>query len=242
MKRPCPTCGASMSPLTRFCAACGTANPARTTVLAMAAAIAVLVPAIAVAIYAATRWERPLIEGGTLADQTATPEPTASSPTGPGPMTPAPAPAGQADDFAWLSTAMKECDAKAAQEPDVLHFLIVPLASDSKFAEDWRTVSLNTIGNAVVLPGTDTLNGLQRRTLTIAPGEYAFSIRIENTQAVRRWDASTGVKWISTPGAGAIALFRIQFKPRDKGRDDAWGNAIAHQRGNCYWINALTID
>jgi hypothetical protein len=33
-------------------------------------------------------------------------------------------------------------------------------------------------------------------------------------------------------------LFTMQYRPRDKGRDDNWGNPIVHQKGNCYWVNA----
>lgn len=223
MSSRCPYCGESVSRLARSCPACGAANPARNTVLGAAIASAVLIPAIAIAIYAATRWDRPLIEGGILADQ-----PSASTP---------------GEDFAWLSAAMKECDAKAAQDPNALHFLVIPLAADPKQTENWRKLALNQVGNAIVLAGDDTINGLQRRALTIATSEdYVFSIRDEKTQVVRKWEPSSGVKWFSTVEGSDIVSFRMQFKPRDKGRDDDWGNVMIHQKGNCYWINAVSFD
>jgi hypothetical protein len=31
----------------------------------------------------------------------------------------------------------------------------------------------------------------------------------------------------------------MQYKPHSRGRGDSWGNVIAHQKGNCYWVNAI---
>jgi hypothetical protein len=222
MNRRCAVCGAALSLMARECPACGSPNPGRRAVLAAAATVAVLGPAIAVAIYAATRWDQPLVTGDRPVDQALPSQP----------------PAGPDDDFAWLSAAMKACDDKAAAEPNALHFLVVPLASDPKDIDRWRQAALNRIGNALVLPGTDTVSGLRDKTLTIAPQEYIFSIRDQNTQAVRAWDAATGVKWLSIGEAGELTSLQMQYKPRDKGRD-VWGNLIAHQKGTCYWVNAL---
>jgi hypothetical protein len=204
------------------CAACGTPNPARRAVLAAAAIVAVLGPAIAVAIYAATRWDQPLISPDQPAEQALPAQPAARS----------------EDNFAWLEAAMKACDDKASAEPNALHFLVVPLASDPKDIDRWRPAALNRIGNALVLPGTDTLTGLRDKMLTIAPEQYVFSIRDQKTQAVRTWDAATGVKWLSIGDAGDVTSLQMQYKPRDRGRD-LWGNLISHQKGTCYWINAI---
>ena len=118
--------------LARTCAACGTPNSAWNTVLGIVIAILVLVLAIAIAINAATHWGD---QGSTSTER--------SSPL--------------KGDFAWLSSAMAECDAKAAQEPSVLHFLVIPLASDPTHTEDWRKAALNVIGNAMALSRDDTL-------------------------------------------------------------------------------------
>jgi hypothetical protein len=208
--------------MARACPTCGAANPARRVVFGTAAVLAVLGPAIAIAIYAATRWEQPLISGDRLADQ--------ALPSQPGTA---------ADgDFAWLSAAMKACDDKASREPNAVHFLVVPLAFDPKDVEQWRKLSLNRIGNALVLPGEDTLSGLRSKSLSIAAEQYVFSIRDERDQTVRKWEPATGVKWYSADGDG-VEILRMQYKPRDRGRDDNWGNAIDHQKGICYWVNAI---
>ena len=205
--------------LARTCAACGTPNAAWDTVLGIVIAILVLVPAIAIAIYAATHWGE---QGSTSTERSS--------------------PLVSKGDFAWLSSAMAECDAKAAQEPSVLHFLVIPLASDPTHTEDWRRAALNEIGNAMALSRDDTLSGLQQQSLTISTGEYIFSIRDEKTQVVLRWEPSIGVKWFSTAEADSIASFRIQFKLLNKGQDGAWGNTIDRKKGNCYWINAISLD
>jgi hypothetical protein len=134
---------------------------------------------------------------------------------------------------------MKACDEKALREPNALHFLVVPLAFDPKDVEEWRKVSLNRIGNALVIPGEDMLNALRRKSLSLAAEQYVFSIRNEQDQAVRRWEPATGVKWYSIADAEGVASLRVQYKPRDKGRDDDWGNVITHQKGTCYWVNAI---
>ena len=218
----CSWCDAAVPVLARSCPECGAVNPARRTVFGVTATIAVLLPAIAIAVYAATRWDRPLITADSSADQ-----PLPSHPV-----------TGAGGDFSWLAAAMKACDDKAASEPNVLHYLLVPVAFDPKDLEQWRRQAINRIGNAIVLSSEETLNALRRKTLSVATSEYTFSIRDEKTQAVRKWARAAGVKWYSAPGGEDVALFSMQYKPRDKGRDDNWGNPIVHQKGNCYWVNA----
>ncbi len=223
MKTQCQWCDAPIPLMARACPECRAVNPARRTALGIIAVAAVLIPVLAIAIYAATRWDQPLIAAGDgPAEQTLPSQPVTASDS----------------NFDWLAAAMKGCDEKAASEPTMLHALIIPITFDPKDIEQWRKLALNRIGNAMVLPGDETLNGLRRKTLSIAPDEYTFSIRDGKTQTVRKWARSTGVKWFSAPGAEDFTLFTMQYKPRDKGRDDNWGNPIVHQKGNCYWVNA----
>jgi hypothetical protein len=222
MKAQCAWCDAEVPLMARACPECGAVNPARRTVFGAAATAAVLVPAIAIAVYAATRWDRPLIPGDSPAELALPSQPVAGSDA----------------DFAWLSAAMKACDDKAAAEPNTLHVLVIPVAFDPKDLEQWRRRALNRIGNAMVLSSEDTLAGLRSKALSIAPGEYTFSVRDEKTQAVRKWERATGVKWFSAPEGENVASIKMQYRPRDQGRDDSWGNPLAHQKGNCYWVNA----
>jgi hypothetical protein len=221
MKAHCAWCDAPTPLMAKSCPECGAANPARRTVLGIAATIAVLVPAIAIAIYAAIQWERPLITADTPAESSL----------------PAQQVTGSDPDFDWLAAAMKSCDDKAVSEPGALNLLVVPLTFDAKDLEQWRRQALNRIGNAMVLPSNDMLDGLRRKTLSIAPEPYAFSVRDEKTRTVLKWNGTGGVQRLSAPGGEDIQLLSMQFRPRDKGSDEAWGNPIVHQKGNCYWVN-----
>jgi hypothetical protein len=222
MKAHCTWCDAPTPLMAQSCPECGAVNPARRTVLGIAATMAVLVPAIAIGIYAALQWERPLITADVPAEQGLPAQPvTGSDPA-----------------FDWLAAAMKACDDKAASDPGTLNLLVVPVAFDAKDVEQWRRQALNRIGNAMVLPSNDMLDGLRRNTLTLAKEPYSFSIRDEKTRTIRKWTGTSGVQWLTAPGGEDIALFTMQFRPRDKGSDDAWGNPIVHQKGNCYWVNA----
>ena len=226
MTRQCLSCGTEVPLLAPFCPGCGTANPARRGILIAAAVVAVLGPAIALAIYAATRWEQPLIAGDRLADQ---PLPSQSV-------------SGPDHNFDWLALAMKACDEKAAAEQNALHMLVIPLTYNPDTIEQWRRLALNRIGNALVLSGDETLTALRHKTLSIASQPYVFSIRDDRSGNVRKWEPATGVKWFSIADANDLALFRMQYRPNDRGRDDAWGNAISHDKGNCYWVTAVYED
>src|SRR5262245_43479235 len=103
MKVRCTNCHAPAPLMAYACSACGAANPARRAVFGTLAVLAVLGPAIAVALYAATRWDAPLIAGDQPADQ-APPAPPAIAVTD--------------GDFAWLDAAMKACDENATREPN----------------------------------------------------------------------------------------------------------------------------
>jgi hypothetical protein len=143
------------------------------------------------------------------------------------------------NDFAWLTDAMQQCDKRATSEPNRLHILVTPLTAPPNTFDEWKAKSLNDMGNAIVL-GTDaTVSALRGGTLTVMGEPYVFSIRDEATKTVYRWEPSSGVKWFSTAEGAGIQSFSMQIKPRSAGRDDAWGNPIARQAGNCYWVNAL---
>jgi hypothetical protein len=146
--------------------------------------------------------------------------------------------AGPKDDFAWLADAMAECDAEATKTPSTLHFLVVPMASNAADESAWRAKSRNDIGNAILLTQQVTLDALKGGGLWISSERYDFRIRDEATKDIYKWTPSTGIKKFLTPNAERINNFKVQFKT-DKRLGEEWGATFVHERGTCYWVNAI---
>ena len=141
-------------------------------------------------------------------------------------------------DFAWLTTAMQDCEAAAAKQPRTLYFLVIPLAAKPEDQERWRSKSLNEVGNAILLSSDDTLDGLKSQALRISAENYAFNVR-DRANVLYNWDSSTGVSRLTIPDADAIEGFNIQFQTRSRTSEAAWGYAFTRRTGNCYWVNAI---
>jgi hypothetical protein len=142
-------------------------------------------------------------------------------------------------DYGWLTTGMATCDADAEREQNVLHFMVIPLAMVTGDVASWRRVSLNDIGNAVLLPSDETMKGLQSGGLAISSDPYIFSVRDEKTSAIFKWSSSTGVKRFSTADADGIENFKLQFQTSTRKDDVEWGATFVRRKGNCYWVNAI---
>jgi hypothetical protein len=225
IRTECPECDAAVPLVARTCSHCGARNPARRGALAVAAGLVVLVIAGVGAIYVATRQQHPLAAQGTSA------------------MTSAMPPAAVADgDFAWLSSAMTGCDTLASQQPDKLHFLVIPLRANQQDLPDWRLLAVGAIGNGLTIPTDDALGGLRRGTLRIYPDEYVFAIQDAATRVVYKWSPSVGANRFSTPEAETIQSFRLQLAPSQKPDQADWGNVYSRQNGNCHWIAAIVRD
>jgi hypothetical protein len=146
---------------------------------------------------------------------------------------------GGTEDYAWLATAMTDCDAEAQKVPDTLHFLVVPMLSAPSDDAHWRKNSLNDIGNAVLLRQRDTLDGLADQSLVISTEQFEFSVRDEKTSAVYKWSPSVGVKKFLVAGGVQIQDFKVQFKTQQRTNDTEWGAPFVHSKGTCYWVNAI---
>lgn len=142
-------------------------------------------------------------------------------------------------DFAWLETAMKQCDEQATKDPKALHYLVIPLVDEPRDEPGWRRVSINEIGNAILISGEDMLAGLRRKALRLSNDEYVFSARNETTKDVLTWKPSTGVRKFVINDASGIKQFRVQFQSNDASRAIDWGTTFDRQEGNCYWVNAI---
>jgi hypothetical protein len=142
-------------------------------------------------------------------------------------------------DFAWLTKAMETCDEEAKREPDVLHFLVIPVVDDPPDEPGWRRIQRNEIGNAILLSGEDAVAGLKRGALKLSKDEYVLAIRNEATNVVLRWNPASGVKRFSTKDTSGVAGFRVQFQRPDGSGGGNWGATFKREPGNCYWVNAI---
>jgi hypothetical protein len=212
----CPDCREPVSPFARACSYCGAPYPARRSLAIAGAVTAVLLAAIGIAALFALR--------------------PAAPPTGVGK-----APAGTTGDFVWLSAALRECDKDAAKDPGALHFIVTPLVDAAKDEPGWRRISLNDVGNAILIKADDMIAGLKRGALRISPAEYVFAIRNESTNIVYKWNPAVGVKRFSSPKAEDVEKFRIQFQSRSGTGSLAWGAVFGRRPGNCYWVNAIIL-
>lgn len=152
---------------------------------------------------------------------------------------PAAATKGSDSNFVWVETAMQQCDEQAAKDTKGLHYLVIPLTDEPRDDAGWRRISINDIGNAILINSTDMLAGLRRKALRISTDEYAFSTRNERTKDILTWKPSTGVRKFVVTDAADIAEFRVQFRSNDAARAINWGAIFVRQPGNCYWVNAI---
>jgi predicted nucleic acid-binding Zn ribbon protein len=210
----CPNCGERIPKGARVCDYCGAPVSSRRKTVVIAVALATLCLA-AVAIGAVMLTGRTPDPSGTAVPQRAE------------------------GDFSWLEAAMKQCDEQATQEPKGLHFLVIPLIDEPRDEPGWRRISINDIGNAILLKADDMMAGLQRKALRLSANEYVFSARNEQTKDILTWKPSTGVRKFVINDGSEIAQFRVQFQSNDAARAIDWGAIFERQAGNCYWVNAI---
>jgi hypothetical protein len=147
--------------------------------------------------------------------------------------------AAAAGDFSWLEKAMKDCDAEAARTPTALYFLVTPLADTPRDDAGWRRISVNDIGNGILISAEDMLAGLRRKALRLSSEEYTFAARIEATKEAFSWKPAVGVKKFVKEDANSVPAFQVRFQSRDPASGLSWGASVKRQPGNCYWVNAI---
>jgi hypothetical protein len=209
----CSHCGEPIQKGMRTCGYCGAPVRARRSALTIAAVLGVACLGVLVVAFFLLANRSPNQEGAAV-DQ-------------------------RGGDFAWLETAMKQCDEQAAKDPKGLHYLVIPLVDEPRDEPGWRRISINDIGNAILINGEDMLAGLKRKALRISNDEYTFSARNEATKDVLTWKPSSGVRKFVVSDASNISQFKVQFQSGDAARAINWGATFERQPGNCYWVNAI---
>jgi hypothetical protein len=213
----CRNCGAPHTAVMRVCRYCGARNNARIVVLGLAALMI-----IAVVGGMAVLWRGPAPWAGARNQPPAMPATSAAG-----------------GDYGWLNSAMAECDAEAAKAADALEFLVIPLKPATGAREQWRKKSINNIGNAILLPANDAIEGLKRAALSISDEPYVFSLRDDVTGVVYKWSQSVGVKKFINTDADAISRFNVQFQAGAAASTSDWGSPFFRDKGTCYWVNAI---
>ena len=141
-------------------------------------------------------------------------------------------------DLAALKKAMSDCDASAAQEPDSLNFLVLPLLPRN--IGDWRPVALQTIGNAYMLLGAkDGLDGLSNGKLAVRSGRYTFAVLDTASGMTYSWTSATGMSRLARKDSGAMKTLKLgfDFSPAQSGPQ--WSAEFKRDRGTCYWVVPL---
>lgn len=231
VRSECSECDGAVPLLARTCSHCGAPNPARRGAVALAAGLVVLVIAGVGAAYVARREPHPV---GAQGPPAVTPAPA---------VAPAmPSAAGGDGSFTSLSAAMTECDTLASQQPEKLHFLVIPLRANPQDLPDWRLLAVGAIGNGLTIPAEDAMGGLRRGTLKIYPEEYVFAIQDATTRVEYKWSPAAGAHRFSTPEAQAIQSFRLQLQPSQNPDQANWGNVYSRQTGSCHWIAAIVRE
>lgn len=210
----CGHCGEPIPKGARACGYCGAPVRARRSVLVIVAVLSVLCLAAVAAAVLLLAGRSPDQDGAAV-DQRA------------------------GGDFGWLEAALKQCDEQAAKDPKALHYLVVPLVDEPRDEPGWRRISINDIGNAILVNSEDMLAGLRRKALRIGADEYVFSVRNETTKDILTWKPSKGVRKFVINDATGLGQFRVQFQSSDAARAINWGATFARQEGNCYWVNAI---
>jgi hypothetical protein len=214
IKTVCPNCGAEVPLFARACRHCGAPNTVRRNAVVVVAALSALGLAVVVVVLVVVLSGRP-------SDRTAT---DLGAATG---------------DFAWLEKAMKDCDGEAGKSPDALYFLVTPLVDEPRDEAGWRRISVNDIGNAILISSGDMMAGLRRKALRLSTDEYVFATRIEATKEGFSWKPSVGVRKFIKDDAAGVEAFRVRFESSDAARGFNWGSVFKRQPGNCYWVNAI---
>ena len=211
----CRHCGEPLLRGARACGYCGAPVQARRSGLLIVGGLALLLTLAAIAAAVLLLGDRTPNQEGAAVDQRAS------------------------GDFNWLEAAMKLCDEQAANDQKGLHFLVIPMVDEPRDEPGWRRISINDIGNAILVNSEDMLAGLRRKALRLSTDEYVFSARNEATKDVLTWKPSSGVRKFVINDASAISQFRVQFQSNDASRAINWGAIFERQAGNCYWVNAI---
>jgi len=144
--------------------------------------------------------------------------------------------------FDWLSRTLAECEEDAVNRPEMLNFLVVPLAQGRNFNPQWQAKALSNAGKTVLFGSQDALAALKANAVRISARPYVLHTLDTASNSTHRWTSASGVARLSTTDIASDGPFstRFQTTPDDASQD--WSSITAEGRGTCHWAFALMRD
>ncbi len=141
--------------------------------------------------------------------------------------------------FAWLSSAMENCEEDAIANPQALFFLIVPLAATGKYDQSWSARVLETFGATTLFKSQDALDALNSGALRVSTEPFVFHVLDVATSDAHRWNSASGVSKLSSKEIASEGPFRLRFQTAPRDPAPEWNSVTAEGKGTCHWIFAL---
>lgn len=141
--------------------------------------------------------------------------------------------------FAWLSSAMENCEKEALANRQSLFFLVVPLAATAKYDQSWSARTLESFGATTLFKSQDALDALNTGALRISTEPFVFHVLDVATNDTHRWNSASGVSKLSSPEIASEGPFRVrlQIAPGDPAPE--WNSVTAEGKGACHWVFVL---
>jgi hypothetical protein len=151
-----------------------------------------------------------------------------------------PGPAGT-QDYSWIMEAMAKCEAESKQQPDMLHFIVVPMSQTGSSLPGWSPTPIADVGSSgKLLSATHALFGLRNGVLMLYAKPLTFLISDPNTKTAYKWQPAVGVAELATKELASGNL-TLGFEMPDVADEIQWGPAVGITKGSCYWINLLVL-
>ncbi|HEY1540853.1 MAG TPA: hypothetical protein VGG01_00450 [Xanthobacteraceae bacterium] len=158
----------------------------------------------------------------------------------PTPGTPPAPPELRPPTVADVKKAMSDCDAAAANDPDTLYFLVLPLLRTDARDTNWKPAALQAVGsNYALLGGNDALDAMRDGKAKVRPGRYTFAVLDTHSGATYSWTSATGMINLARKGTGGVTTFKLgfDFSPTQVGAQ--WSAEFNRTHGTCYWVPVL---
>ena len=141
--------------------------------------------------------------------------------------------------FAWLSSALENCENDAIANPQALFFLVVPLAATGKYDQSWSARALEIFGATTLFKSQDALDALNSGALRVSTEPFVFHVLDMATRDAHRWNSASGVSKLSSKEIASEGPFRVRFQTAPRDPAPEWNSVTAEGKGTCHWVFVL---